>query len=315
MDFPISGQHINPLYLAILGFVVGIFGGFFGVGGSFIAGPGLFVAGLPMNWVVGTDLAHIVGKSIVAMRGHLVRGNVDMKLGLIMAGGTIIGTEAGAQGIQYLKQLKLVNQVVGVLFIAVLVLISAFMAWESWATITGKGKRAQKRKSKEDESAVGGFSDRIHRIKLSPMIKLAESEIKSISLWTVLVVAVIGGLFAGFLGGGAGYVRMPLLVYVLGVPTKVAIGTDLFEVLISSSYGTLSHAIKGNVRYHDCAGDAHRRSCRRTDRRCLDAVLSRPADTAGIRTSAPGWRGFDCLRPSHGTPNEIIATQLFAVPK
>ena len=70
MDFPISGQHINPLYLAILGFVVGIFGGFFGVGGSFIAGPGLFVAGLPMNWVVGTDLAHIVGKSIVAMRGQ-----------------------------------------------------------------------------------------------------------------------------------------------------------------------------------------------------------------------------------------------------
>ena len=79
MDFPISGQHINPLYLAVLGFVVGIFGGFFGVGGSFIAGPGLFVAGLPMNWVVGTDLAHIVGKSIVAMRGHLVRGNVDMQ--------------------------------------------------------------------------------------------------------------------------------------------------------------------------------------------------------------------------------------------
>jgi uncharacterized membrane protein YfcA len=247
MDFPISGQHINPLYLAILGFVVGIFGGFFGVGGSFIAGPGLFVAGLPMNWVVGTDLAHIVGKSIVAMRGHLVRGNVDMKLGLIMAGGTIIGTEVGAQAIQYLKQLKLVNVVVGVVFIAVLVSISTFMAWESWATITGKRTRAQKRKHKDDESAVSGFSDRIHRIKLSPMIKLAESEIKSISLWTVLIVAMIGGLFAGFLGGGAGYVRMPLLVYVLGVPTKVAVGTDLFEVVISSSYGTMSHAIKGNV--------------------------------------------------------------------
>src|SRR6266567_1788217 len=247
MDFPISGQHINPLYLAILGFVVGIFGGFFGVGGSFIAGPGLFVAGLPMNWVVGTDLAHIVGKSIVAMRGHLVRGNVDMKLGLIMAGGTIIGTEAGAQVIQHLKQLKLVNVVVGVVFIAVLVSISAFMAWESWATITGKRTRAQKHKHKDDESAVSGFSDRIHRIKLWPMIKLAESEIKSISLWTVLIVAMGGGLFAGFLGGGAGYVRMPLLVYVLGVPTKVAVGTDLFEVVISSSYGTMSHAIKGNV--------------------------------------------------------------------
>src|SRR5919198_3169004 len=103
MDFLISGAHINPIYLAVLGFLVGILGGFFGVGGSFIAGPGLFVTGLPMNFVVGTDLAHIVGKSVVAARGHLVRGNVDTKLGAIMVVGTVTGTEAGAQAIQYLN--------------------------------------------------------------------------------------------------------------------------------------------------------------------------------------------------------------------
>jgi uncharacterized membrane protein YfcA len=198
-----------------------------------------------MNFVVGTDLAHIVGKSIVATREHLVRGHVDIKLGLIMTGGTIVGTEIGAQAIQYLKQLKMVNVVVGVTFIAVLVLISAFMAWESWTTLWGD--RPNRRKGKEDASAVGGFSDKIQRIKLWPMMKLAESEIKSISLWVVVIVALIGGLFAGFLGGGAGYIRMPLLIYVLGVPTKVAVGTDLFEVVISASYGTISHAIKGNV--------------------------------------------------------------------
>jgi len=245
MDFPISGQHINPIYLAALGFVVGIFGGFFGVGGSFIAGPGLFITGLPMNFVVGTDLAHIVGKSIVATRKHLVRGNVDMKLGLIMVGGTIIGTEIGAQAIQFLKHVKMVNQVVGITFIAVLVSISAFMGWESWVTLSGD--RRNRRKGKEDESAIGAFSDKVQRVKIWPMMKLAESQIKSISLWTVVAVAFIGGLFAGFLGGGAGYIRMPLLVYVLGVPTKVAVGTDLFEVVISASYGTISHAIKGNV--------------------------------------------------------------------
>jgi uncharacterized protein len=227
MNFPISGEHINPLYLAILGFIVGIFGGFFGVGGSFLAGPGLFITGLPMNFVVGTDLAHIVGKSVVAMREHLVRGNVDMKLGFIMVSGTIIGTEGGAQAIQYLKQLKMVNLVVGISFIAVLVSISAFMAWESWVTL--KGNRVLTFKGKGDSSAVGGFSNKIQRIKLWPMMKLAESEIKSISLWMVLTVGVIGGLFAGFLGGGAGYVRLPFLVYVLGVPTKVAIRNGPFR--------------------------------------------------------------------------------------
>jgi uncharacterized membrane protein YfcA len=68
MTFPIAGAHIAPTYLIGVGFIVGLLGGFFGVGGSFLAGPALFAAGVPMNFVVGTDLAHIVGKSIVAAR-------------------------------------------------------------------------------------------------------------------------------------------------------------------------------------------------------------------------------------------------------
>jgi uncharacterized membrane protein YfcA len=247
MDFLISGQHVNPIYLITLGFVVGVFGGFFGVGGSFIAGPGLFAAGVPMNFVVGTDLAHIVGKSIVATRKHFIRGNVDMKLGLIMAGGTIAGTEVGAQIIEYLKKLGQVNKVVGLFFIIVLLSISAFMAWESWLTLKMKESGAKSRKGRADHSAISSFSVRIQRVKLPPMIELSASGIKHISFWVVITVAFFGGVFAGFLGGGAGYIRMPSLVYIIGVPTHVAVGTDLFEIIISASYGTLTHAIKGNV--------------------------------------------------------------------
>src|SRR5512140_2909173 len=103
MDFAISGVHVSPAYLATVGFIVGVLGGFFGVGGSFLAGPALFGAGVPMNFVVGTDLAHIVGKSIVAARKHRTLGNIDLKLGLIMVVGTVAGVEAGAQAIQVLK--------------------------------------------------------------------------------------------------------------------------------------------------------------------------------------------------------------------
>src|SRR5207249_7017219 len=87
----------------------------------------------------------------------------------------------------------------------------------------------------------------VQRFKLWPMINLAESGVRNISFWIILIVAVVAGFLAGFLGGGAGYLRMLLLVYVLGVPAKVAVGTDLFEVAVSASYGTLSRAIKGNV--------------------------------------------------------------------
>lgn len=259
MDFLVSQTNIDPLYLVIIGFIIGILGGFFGVGGSFLAGPALFAAGVPMNFVVGTDLAHIVGKSIVAAKKHRALGNVDLKLGLIMVVGTIGGVEVGAQGIEALKHLGRdnVDQVVGICFVIVLISISGFVAWESWQTIKMQREREReaemsgvsirKLEGKEDESAFDHIARRVQRITIPPMIKLRASGIERISLWVIVLVAFVGGVFSGFLGGGAGYIRMPSMVYVLGVPTHVAVGTDLFEVVISASYGTLTHAIKGNV--------------------------------------------------------------------
>jgi len=244
MDFLISNQHINPFILIGLGFLIGVMGGFFGVGGSFLAGPALFAIGLPMNMVVGTDLAHLVGKSIVATRKHRVLGNVDMKLGLFMAAGTLGGVEIGAQAIEYLKRSEQVNQVVGLFFLVVLLSISGFMGWESWKTIrSAQGKR---KSAKGDRSVLAHIGKGVQRIKLRPIISLPVSGIR-ISIWPIILVAFIGGIFSGFLGGGAGYIRMPSLVYILGVPTHVAVGTDLFEIMISASYGTLTHAFKGNV--------------------------------------------------------------------
>src|SRR5713101_5366955 len=138
MFFPISGATISPTYLVILGFVIGILGGFFGVGGSFIAGPALRAVGLDWNFAVGTDLAHIVGKSVVAVRQHRAFGNVDLRLGLFMAFGTIAGAEVGAQLIQMLKRAGNVNLVVSVVSIAVYISISSFMIWESRKTLRSK---------------------------------------------------------------------------------------------------------------------------------------------------------------------------------
>lgn len=246
MTFPISGVDISPLYLVGIGFAVGILGGFFGVGGSFLAGPALFMAGMPMNYVVGTDLAHIVGKSIVAAKKHHAMGNVDKRLGVIMVLGTITGVEAGAQCIQYLKKGPNLDIVVAVSFIIVQVAISAFIAWESVKSLKIH-KQIEGRPKKQDTSAIAHLSKRLHWFHLPPMISLPASGIEQISLWVVLGVAFVGGMFSGFFGGGAGYIRMPSMVFILGVPTHVAVGTDLFEIMISASYGTLTHAVKGNV--------------------------------------------------------------------
>lgn len=249
MFFPISNTHISPVYLVAAGFLIGVLGGFFGVGGSFIAGPLLRAVGLDWNFTVGTDLAHIVGKSVVAAKRHRALGNVDLKLGLIMAIGSVGGAEAGAQLIQLLKRRGDVNSVVSYISIFVYVSISAFMVWESWRTLQKNQRSKSKnnsRSQKADESAFAHIAHGLQRWRLWPMIDLPVSGV-TISLWIIIAVSFIGGLFSGFLGGGAGYIRMPSMVYLLGIPTHLAVGTDLFEIIISAGYGTVSHALKGNV--------------------------------------------------------------------
>jgi len=251
LDFPISGAHLSPLWLIAVGLVVGVLGGFFGVGGSFLAGPALYTLGLPMNLVVGTDLAHIMGKSVVAARKHRALGNVDLKLGLLMVGGTIAGVEAGAQVVQVLKRHNIADLVLGCTFTVILIALSAFMTWESISALLQR-KLAQSGQIKigstvKDRIHFTGLIKKVRAWKLPPYVSFPASGISKVSLWAVLGVGLVGGFFSGLLGGGAGYIRMPSLVYVLGVPTHVAIGTDLFEVIISAGYGTVSHALKGNV--------------------------------------------------------------------
>jgi hypothetical protein len=108
--------------------VIGVLGGFFGVGGSFLSGPSLFSLGMPYNFVVGTDLIHIVGKSIVAARQHRILGNIDLKLAMVMVIGTLVGSETGVDAIEALKHSGEVNLVVGVTAIVVFTGISLFGA-------------------------------------------------------------------------------------------------------------------------------------------------------------------------------------------
>jgi uncharacterized membrane protein YfcA len=254
MYFPISDVFINPLYLVIVGFLVGILGGFFGVGGGFIAAPALFWTGMPLNIVVGTDLAHMTGKSIVAARRHRSLGHVDIRLGVVMVAGTVAGIEVGAQMIEALKPTGQVDLVVGSTYVVVLLAISAFTAWESITALrmmrkehAGELHELLEKQDAEDVLAFKGLARRLLRVRLRPMVSFPTSGIVEVSLWIVLGVGFFTGILAGFLGVGGGFIRMPMLVYFIGVPTHVAVGTDLFEIVISAGYGTLTHALKGNV--------------------------------------------------------------------
>ncbi|MFH1242083.1 MAG: sulfite exporter TauE/SafE family protein [Pseudomonadota bacterium] len=243
MYMPISGVEIFWPGLVLIGFSVGVIGGFFGMGGAWMVTPGLNILGFPMAFAIGTDIAHIAGKSIVSTIRHSKFGNVDYKLGLIMVIGTFAGIECGAQLVMYLERLGVVGSVVRWVYVAFLFLI-ALMVFSDYA----KARKKKKMGIEAGEKGVEGFTwyKTLHKIKIPPMMHFKVAGIYC-SAWLPIFISFLTGVLAGFLGIGGGLLRMPALVYFIGVPTHIAVGTDLFEVMISGLYGAFTYTLKGRI--------------------------------------------------------------------
>lgn len=242
---PISGTEVNGFALILLGFTVGVIGGFFGVGGAFMVTPALNVFGFPMAYAIGTDMAHIAGKSIVSTFKHRKFGNVDMKLALLMIIGTVVGIELGATLILWLEKVGRIGPIVRVTYMFLLFGLGAFMLYEY---LTGM-RRAVKQAAADHHHGDAGKSKLalwMQGIKLRPIVHLKVSGFH-ISVWVIIGMGLVTGFLAGFLGVGGGFIRMPALMYIIGAPTKVAVGTDLFEVMVTGAYGAFSYALKGRV--------------------------------------------------------------------
>ncbi len=243
---PIAGVKIFWPGLIILGIGVGIIGGFFGMGGAWMVTPGLNILGFPMAFAIGTDIAHMAGKSLISTMRHGKFGNVDYKLGIIMLIGTIVGFEVGAQMVMWLERLGSVDKVVRYLYLVLLALI-AWMVFADVAKKKRKEREARARGEAVDKLATGiEWHKTLHKIKIPPMIRFKEAQI-TCSAWLPITISFLTGWLAGILGIGGGLIRMPALIYFIGCPTHVAVGTDLFEVMISGLYGTATYTYKGRT--------------------------------------------------------------------
>jgi uncharacterized protein len=243
---PIAGVKIFWPGLIILGVGVGIIGGFFGMGGAWMVTPGLNILGFPMAFAIGTDIAHMAGKSLISTMRHGKFGNVDYKLGLIMLVGTVVGFEVGAQMVMWLERIGSVEKVVRWIYIALLGGI-AWMVFHDVAKRAAKERAAAAKGEKLEAGATGvEWHKTLHKIKIPPMVHLKEAGIVC-SAWLPIFVSFLTGWLAGILGIGGGLIRMPALIYMIGCPTHVAVGTDLFEVAISGLYGALTYTYKGRT--------------------------------------------------------------------
>jgi uncharacterized membrane protein YfcA len=156
--------------------------------------------------------------------------------------GTAIGIECGAKLIMYLEKIGRVDFVVQITYMVLLFGLTSYMLYEYYMLTKG-----QTDKSKPVlDGSTSGLALRLHKINLPPMVHLKVSGF-TISVWIILLVSAFTGFVAGFLGVGGGFIRMPSLMYIIGCPTRVAVGTDLFEIVVTGAYGAFSYAMKGRV--------------------------------------------------------------------
>ncbi|WP_027176275.1 sulfite exporter TauE/SafE family protein [Desulfovibrio aminophilus] len=246
MLMPIAGVKLFWPGLIILGLGMGVIGGFFGMGGAWMITPGLNILGFPMAFAVGTDIAHMAGKSLISTMRHGKFGNVDYKLGLIMLIGTVVGMEMGAQILMSLERIGNIDLVVRLLYVVLLLFIT-WMVFSDVAKRKAKDRAALAAGKEIDHKAVGlEWHKTLHKIKIPPMVHLNVSGIYC-SMWLPIFISFATGFLAGILGIGGGLIRMPSLIYLMGCPTHVAVGTDLFEVMISGLYGAATFTYKGRT--------------------------------------------------------------------
>ena len=225
---------LETAVLLLIGFCVGTAGSFFGVGGAFLVTPALNILGYPMIYAIGTDLAHMMGKSVIATIRHSKLGNVDWKAGAFLLIGTFPGVKLGAITVMELEKRGNVESVVRIVYILLLSIIGSLILRESL-------------KEQDDDSSLQQRAIFQKYFQIKPIISLKASGIKQISIWSIIIIGIFTGFLSSFLGVGGGFIRMPALIYFLGIPTKIAIGTDLLEVCISGGYGAFLYAKEGHV--------------------------------------------------------------------
>jgi len=229
---PIAGMSVNVFLILGMGVLVGFLSGLFGVGGGFLLTPLLIMIGIPPAVAAASDSNQIVASSSSGAYSHKRMGNVDMRMGIVILIGGIAGSTIGVQVVKVLRQMGNFDFVLKAVYVVVLGGISSYMLIESL-----KAAKGTVGKEKKGESCFRRLI-----LKLPLKMEFRDSGIK-ISVIFPLIMGLIVGFLAALMGVGGGFIMVPAMIYILGMPTIKAIGTDLFQIIFTSISATVQQAI------------------------------------------------------------------------
>ncbi len=229
---PIAEVSVNAFLLLGLGGLVGILSGMFGVGGGFILTPLLFFIGIPPAVAVATQANQIVASSFSGVLAHLARRTVDLKMGFILLIGGLAGAGIGVQVFNILKAKGQVDLLVQLCYVIFLGIIGLLMFIESWNAIRrAKAGAPPPKRTKRGWAQTMPFKARFRTSGLY------------ISVIPPILVGFLVGFLSAIMGVGGGFIMVPAMIYMLGMPTKVVIGTSLFQIIFVTAFSTILHAV------------------------------------------------------------------------
>ncbi|MDG2340648.1 MAG: sulfite exporter TauE/SafE family protein [Paracoccaceae bacterium] len=228
---PIAEVSVNAFVLLGLGGLVGVLSGMFGVGGGFLMTPLLFFIGIPPAVAVATEANQIVASSFSGVLAHVKRQTVDFKMGLVLLVGGLVGAAIGVVIFNYLKSMGQVDLLVKLCYVAFLGIVGTLMFIESLNAIR-RSKKISTVSKRRDRSWVHALPFKM-RFRTSGLY---------ISVIPPVLVGLFVGILAAIMGVGGGFVMVPAMIYILGMPTKVVVGTSLFQIIFVTGFTTLLHA-------------------------------------------------------------------------
>ncbi len=230
---PIAEMSANIFLLLGMGGGVGFLSGVFGVGGGFLMTPLLIFVGVPPAVAVATEANQIVAASVSGVLAHWRRGNVDVKMGSVLLVGGIVGSSFGVWLFSVLRGLGQIELVISLCYVVFLGVIGALMAIESARAMLPARRGARGRRKLHQHYWIHGLplKMRVHRSKLY------------ISALLPLGIGFVVGMLAAIMGVGGGFIMVPAMIYVLGMPTAVVVGTSLFQIIFVTANVTFLQAV------------------------------------------------------------------------
>ena len=239
---PIAEIPVNILLILVLGLLTGFLAGMFGIGGGFLATPLLMFIGIPPAVAVSTSANQITASSVSGLLAHLKRGNVDIKMGLMLLIGGFVGSGFGVLIFRILHKIGQIDIVVALTYVVFLGWIGSLMFIDSIKVIAGRKYGIKWKKRKKNRKVII-----LRMINDLPFKKHFPKSDVTVSIIVPIAVGVFVGILVSVMGIGGGFIMIPAMIYILRMPSNVVVGTSLFQIIFIAGNVTFLQAVSNQT--------------------------------------------------------------------